>query len=75
MPRTKDDFALLVQYREDFEGQSLVENLNEHYDAGVEKITKGTLWVFEGVDEKTKQKIIDSTLFYNINSQVGYDYL
>jgi phosphoribosylformylglycinamidine synthase len=75
VPRTDNDFALLVQYREDFEGQALVENLNEHYDAGVEKITKGTLWVFEGVDEETKQKIIDSTLFYNINSQVGYDYL
>jgi len=70
-----EDLALLVQYRDDFEGQSYTEQLSLHHHVPVASITKGSLWVIEGVDEETRQKIINSTLFYNINSQIAYEYL
>lgn len=71
----EDQFALLVRYREDFEGQSKCTNLQHHYDLPVAEIKKGTLWVFEGVDKSLMKDILDTGLFYNINSQVAYEYL
>jgi phosphoribosylformylglycinamidine synthase len=72
---TNNRIGLLVRYREDFEGQSKVSNLKHHYNLPVKQITKGTLWIFEGVDKAEMKAILETGLFYNINSQVAYEYL
>lgn len=69
------DFALLVRYSEDFEGKSKQDHLNRHYQTTVKSLKKGTLWLFKDVDAETKQQILDTGLFYNINSQTAYEYL
>jgi phosphoribosylformylglycinamidine synthase len=68
------DFALLVRYREDFEGFSKMTHLNKHYGTQLESMQKGTLWLFKNVDSETKQQILDTGLFYNPNSQIAHEF-
>jgi len=70
-----ENLNLLIQYRLDSEGQSIQQNLKNHHGITLNGVTKGTLWIIKNVDEENRQKIIDSTLFYNINSQVAYEYI
>ncbi len=69
------DFALLVRYREDSEGQSKMSHLNRHYNTSIANLKTGTIWLFKDVDAETKKQILDTGLFYNINSQIAYEYL
>jgi phosphoribosylformylglycinamidine synthase subunit PurQ / glutaminase len=69
------DFALLVRYSDDFEGKSKQDHLNKHYQTTIKSLKKGTIWHFKNVDADTKQQILDTGLFYNINSQTAYEYL
>lgn len=69
------DFALLVRYTEDYEGQAKKDHLNRHYKTQINNLTKGTVWIFSDIDAETKQQILDTGLFYNINSQTAHEYL
>lgn len=68
------DFALLVRYREDSEGQAKKAHINRHYNTNINSLLTGTVWLFKDIDATTKQQILDTGLFYNINSQIAFEY-
>ncbi len=69
------ELKLIVRYREEVEGQSIAETLRNHYNLPVDGITKGALWIISGLGETSKQQVLATGLFYNINSQVAYEYV
>jgi hypothetical protein len=70
-----NDLAVLVRYREDFEGSSKQGKLKKHYGIELEMLTKGTLYIFKNISEPTRNLILDSGILFNPNSQIAYEYL
>lgn len=72
---TPNDLAILVRYREDFEGMSKKAKLERHYNLKIGSLTKGTIYLFKNISVDSRKKLLESGILFNPNSQIAYEYL